>query len=328
MKFREMEKIHWVEELFPPHFSVKDLVGVNVNLEPVLISEHFEGRKAKRIENLYQQKMKNFQQNQMPSRKVSVSGLIVSEATSQTSIKELKSQGDGHSHAAVCKSDNSKKSTENSVDGLEKQNLWNTEERTVLCETKCRKDIAQQNLNAQLALVSLQSEELKAGSKNLRVCLEKKETELSKTKLELQNKTLYLRHIVQESFRKDLEIRGLKKDVQEKVVTTSYLRSQLQQSQLEAQDLRLQKEKLSSDCKQLSWQQRFERDCLVERLKEQSNLELKKLQAELDTVKAELRKEKYQHAQNKEALDLLHKHFSSLPSFGPVEAFKIEFLNK
>ncbi|XP_078068116.1 coiled-coil domain containing 160 [Mustelus asterias] len=323
-----MEEKHWVQELFPPHFNVQDLIGVDVTLEPVLISEVFAARRAKRIENLYQQKIKNFQQEQKLRRNAYISGLIKSEAIPQASIKELESQGYCHSQVGKCKSDSSKKSTENSVDEVEEQHLWNTEELTVLCETKCRKAFEQQNLKAQLALAYLQAAELKASSKKLVLCLEKKETELSKIKIELQNRTLYLRHIMQGNFKKDLQIQSLKKDLQEKVLTTCNLSSQLQRSRLETQDLCLQKENLRSDLKQLALQQQLEIGHLVERLKGQSSLELKKLQTELDTVKTELSKEKYQHAQNKEALELLHKHFSRSPSLGPVEDIKIDFLNK
>ncbi|XP_078403868.1 coiled-coil domain containing 160 isoform X2 [Cetorhinus maximus] len=326
-KFQEMDGRHWVQELFPPHFSVQDLVGVNVTLEPVLVSEHFAARRAKRIENLYQQKMKNFQQEQKLRRKAYISGLIISEAAPQASIKELKPQGYGHNHAGLCKPDNSNKSIENHADGMERQHLWNTEELAILHETKCRKYIEQQNLKAQLAFAYLQAEEVKASSKKLTVCLEKKEAELRKTKLELENRTLYLNHTMQESFKRDLQIRGLKEDLQEKVVTACNLSSRLQWCRLETQDLLLGKEKLISHWKQLALQHQLEKDCLVERLKGQSSLELKKLQTELDTVKAELRKEKCQHVQNKEALELLCKHFSSLPSLGPAEDFKIEFLN-
>ncbi|XP_067904007.1 coiled-coil domain-containing protein 160 [Heterodontus francisci] len=322
-----MEEQHWVEALFPSHFSMQDLVG-GIASEPVLVSEHFAARRAKRIENIYQREMKNFQQEQKLKRKAYISGLIISELAPPAPVKEPKSQGYSHCHTGVCKSDNSNKSAENSIGKMEVQCMWNAEELTVLHETKYRKDIEQHNLKAQQALAHFQAKELKANSKKLVVFLEMKEAELHKVKLELQNRTLYLRHIMQESTKKDSEIQGLKEDLQEEKATTCKLNCQLQQSRLETQDLHLGKEKLVSNWKQLSMQHQLEKVCLVENLKAQSGLELKKLQTELDAVKTELRMEKCQQAENKEALELLCKHFSSLPSSGPAEDFKIEFLTK
>ncbi|XP_020370750.2 coiled-coil domain-containing protein 160 [Rhincodon typus] len=320
-----MEEHHWVEALFPPRFNMQDLIGVGVISEPVLLSENFAVRRVKRIKNIYQQNIENFQQEQKLKRKAYFSGQTVSAANTQTPIEDLKLQMYGNRHAGMVKSEKSDGSTENIIDGMEEQCVWNTEELTALHEMKCRKDIKQQHLQAQLALAHFQAEELKTRNKKLKVCLEIKEAELHKTKLDLQNNALYLGHTMQESIKKDLQIRGLKGELQEKMVTMHNLSSQLQRNRLETQDLRLEKQKLISSWKQLEQEHQLEKVHLLERWREKSSLQLKKRQTELDTVKTELKKEKCQHAQNKQALELLRKHCSSLPSLDLAEDFKVTF---
>ncbi|XP_060687980.1 coiled-coil domain-containing protein 160 homolog [Hemiscyllium ocellatum] len=323
-----MEEQHWVEALFPPHFNVQDLIGKGVTSEPVLVSENFAVRRVKRIKNIYQQKIENFQQEQKFKRKAYSSGGTASVTDTQAPIEDLKSQICGNSHVGMFKSDKSDRNAENIIDGMEEQCIWNTDELTTLHEMKRRKDIKQQHLKAQLALAHYQAEELKASNKKLTVRLGIKEAELHKTKLDLQNNALYLRQTMQESVKKDLQIRGLKEDLQEKIVTMHNLSSQLQWNRLETQDCHFEKEKLISSWKQMELEHQLEKVCLLERWKEKSSLELKKRQTELDTVKTELKKERCQHAQNKQALELLHKHCSSLPSLDLAQNFKVDFLNK
>ncbi|XP_067852821.1 coiled-coil domain-containing protein 160 [Heptranchias perlo] len=324
-----VEEQHWVQELFPPHFSTQDLLGAEFTSQPVLVSEQFAAGRAKRIENIYQQEMKNFQDERKLKRKAYLSGLIVQEpACEPASAAPVKFPGSWGDDQSVCKLDNLNISDEKGTEEMEEQYIWSAEELLVLHQAMCRKDSQQHTIEAQLAVAHFEAEELKADSKKLAVCLEMKETELHKTKLEIQNRTLHLGHIMQENSKKDLQIRDLKEDLQEEMATVRSLSSELQRTRLEVQDQRLRMEKLTSDWKKLSLRQEFEKVLLAEKLKEESGLELKKLQTELDVVKTELSAEEWQHAHSKKGLELLCKHFSCLPSLGPAEDFKIEFLNK
>ncbi|XP_051878508.1 coiled-coil domain-containing protein 160 [Pristis pectinata] len=311
-----MEKQHWLQELFPPRFSAEDLF-VRDNSQVLLLSERFAASRAKRIECIYQQEIKYFQEQKKTKRKAHIKGLIVHE------VNPVKDQI-GQNHLQLHKSDNSCKTP---THRMEEQCIRSAGEQKVSCQTTCQ-DMEQCKMKAQLALAHSQMAELKANCKELAKSLEMKGTELCKAQQELQDKALKHIHNVQEICAKDLQIQGLREDLWNELMNASKLRSEVHRARLEAQELQLGKERLLSSLEQQALQYQLEKTVLVEKIKEQSVIELKKLQMELDVVKAELRAEKHQHVRSKKDLELLRKHFASLLSSNPAEAFNIEFLNK
>ncbi|XP_072127213.1 coiled-coil domain-containing protein 160 [Mobula birostris] len=293
-----MEKQHWVQDLFPPRFSLEDLFVRN-SAQVLQFSERFAAGRAKRIEYIYLQETKNFQQQKKAKRKKYTEGLIVHKVT-PIEDQVVQNHLQLHKSASLCKT---------LPHRMEELNVPSAERPTDLC-----KNTEQCMIKAQLGLTHSQMLQLKANCKQLEQILEKRGTELCKAQQELQGRALTHIHNVQEIYAKDLQIQILREDLQNELMNVSKLRSEVQQARLEAQEFQMGKQRLLWSLEQQALQHQLEKAVLVQKVKLQSATELNKLQLELDVVKVELQAEKCQNARNKKDLELLCKHFACLIS--------------
>uniref|UniRef100_A0A4W3I4C9 Coiled-coil domain containing 160 n=1 Tax=Callorhinchus milii TaxID=7868 RepID=A0A4W3I4C9_CALMI len=285
---------HWVEELFPPHFTAQDLLAPSVHPQPILVSEQFAATRAKRIEEIYQQGIVKFQEEQKRKRKSKTSVLIVREYDSKPvpsvqQVKGIQSKKDAQSNNSVY--NRSDKTIEKGIQEIEDQCIWNAQELAVLRQGMHRKETEHNKTKAQMSILNSEMEELRKNSKKLTEHVDMRETALFNAKQELQIRTIHLKQIIQESFKKDSQLQALEKDLKDKRTTVSSLSKELQQTRLEVQDLKLKNKDLLIDLEKLTMQHEVEKYNLVEKAKEQGGIELKKLQMELDAMKNELKKE-------------------------------------
>lgn len=310
-RFLEMEMQHWVQQLFPSRFCAEDLF-VGDHSQGLLLSERFAASRAKRIKHIYKQEIQYFHEQKKSKRKSHMAGLIV---------HELNPTNDqiGQNRLQLHESDNS---CQTPTHGKEELCIPSTEKQAMGA------DMEQCKMRAQLALAQTQIAELKANCKELAASLEMKGGQLRQAQQELQGRALKDNFNVQEIRAKEFQIKRLREDLQNELMTVSKLRSEVHKTRLKSQELQLNKERLLSSWEQQALRHQLEKAVLMEKIKEQTAIDPKKLQMELDEVKAELRAEKCHCARNKKDLELLCKHFASLLSSNPVETFNTEFIRK
>ncbi|XP_078288212.1 coiled-coil domain-containing protein 160-like isoform X2 [Rhinoraja longicauda] len=295
-----MEKQHWVQQLFPPRFCAEDLF-VGDHSQVLLLSERFAASRAKQIKHIYQQEIRHFHQEKKSKRKSHVAGLIVHEP-SPTNDQI------GQNHLQLHESHNS---CQTPTHGKEELCIPSTEKQA-MCG-----NMEQCKMRAQLALAQTQIAELKANYKELAESLEMKGGQLRQAQQELQGRALKDNLNVQEIHAKEFQIKRLGEDLRNQLMTVSKLRSEVHKTKLKSQELQRNKERLLSSWEQQALCHQLEKAVLMEKIKEQSATDLKKLQMELDDVTAELRAEKCHSARNKKDLELLCKHLASLLSSKP-----------
>ncbi|KAM4696127.1 coiled-coil domain-containing protein 160 [Rhinophrynus dorsalis] len=99
----EEEKKHWVERLFPPHFSAQDFY--NQNFEPEqLVSERLEVARVKAVEKIYNAAVQRFQETEKLKRKEYWSKLIAKEYESSGSVKNTEQTQLAEDQSGTCRS--------------------------------------------------------------------------------------------------------------------------------------------------------------------------------------------------------------------------------
>ncbi|XP_055986205.1 coiled-coil domain-containing protein 160 [Sorex fumeus] len=118
---------------------------------------------------------------------------------------------------------------------------------------------------------------------------------------------------------KDIKIEILRNDLSEKALTIKNLTFELQHSEQLIEKLSLENRKLKETIRKLKHQNYIGSTLLKEELQFYYKMEMKKIQEELNTLKADLETERAIQKRNKRALELLKKYFETKNSFGIFE---------
>ncbi|XP_005990428.1 coiled-coil domain-containing protein 160 [Latimeria chalumnae] len=324
----DAEEQHWVEELFPPHFNVEDLLGGKSH--HFLISEKLASDRAKRVEEIYSVAVKQFQEEQKLKQKEYISKMTVREYKMDLCQTEKDSKGWQNTaeekRAINCKRSDMLTSVEEGIKEIENHCIWTDQELALLRQAMFRKDLEGHFLKTQLLAMKTELENLKAKYKNLEDDLETKDRKLSESKQEMHCRTVHLEQIERENLKKDFELQTLKKDLQERSASMRVLNKELRQIKIQIQDLHFKNKELAQELKKLKQQHESEKLKMMEDVKIQYSLKVKKLQKEVETIKIELNTEKLQHARHISALEVLRKHFASLPLSNAVDEFRVKLI--
>ncbi|XP_007507276.1 coiled-coil domain-containing protein 160 isoform X2 [Monodelphis domestica] len=276
---------------------------------------------------MYNLAIKKFQEEKKFKRKEFISPLIEPESEPKLTERKINiSKKQPERNSACWDAADLNVGTEESPTRTEGHCIWNAKELAALGQETQKKHAEGISQKIQLAFLNAELEELNAKCRKIETDFENAERELLKSKREISCKTLYLQAAKKDSLKKDRELRALKNDISEKSINVKNLTDALLQAKELIQKLDVENKDLKEMVGKLKLQIEAGNASLREKVKLQYKLEIKKIQKELEVVKNELRTEKFLHARNNKALELLRKHFSSLSASSTLDNYEIDYL--
>ncbi|XP_072286547.1 coiled-coil domain-containing protein 160 [Pyxicephalus adspersus] len=279
----EDQKKHWVEELFAPHFTTKDLFYET--FEPdILLSERVAKERAKKVEGIYQAALCKLQEDEKQERKKRLSRMIIQDYKSSAQETPTAAQ------SITCASCQNLITSSSKTVGAPDSCIWSEHELNLLRQEMNKKHSEGIQLKLQLDACKLELSELKTKRKETEQELEALRAELAASKRYTECKNVFLKHMQKEDAKKDAEIQFLKKDQRDKVNMLHNLTNSLQQTRREMQDLQLQNNDLEYEVKSLRQQQGLENIFAVENMKLKFSRKVNRLREEIEFIKAEKEK--------------------------------------
>nr|XP_028570507.1 coiled-coil domain-containing protein 160 homolog [Podarcis muralis] len=332
----------WLERLFPPHFSKVDFFSGSHQPEP-LICEKFALERARRTEQIYNKTAKaSFHEDQQFQRKGSPSKLLVSEQELNlwgrkrerekiqdfrvSAIGEWWSFSDGRNWLrgnwvfppwrrwGPARNPRWRKPGNvgfgrapgeppllagNPILGLRSE---------VGKGCYCGSEGKNISLKIQVSLLKAELVELKAKYKTLVAESEQAMQELSDYRTEAWCKTGWLEQIQRQRFERDSKIEVFKQGLLEKSDSIRSLKEELKQRRGEVTHLKLQKKDLQEELEEFRERQDFQNKLLTENMKLCHDMEMRKIQKELEDAKGELDAEKALNTKSAKDLEMLKIH--------------------
>ncbi|XP_069468928.1 coiled-coil domain-containing protein 160 isoform X1 [Ambystoma mexicanum] len=316
---------HWVERLFSPHYSVQDFFDEPCQTES-LSSEKQCMERAKRVEKIYNLTTKKIQEEEKRKRKDYISKQIVHESRPKPSGKDA----DNKNVKTIYRGTPLYSGDSNFGSGTEDHEdtcIWTAKELAVLQREMSKKGREVESQRIQLISLNAEIAELKGKLKKTEEAYEKAERDLVLSNRKTTCYAISMQQLEKENFKKDLELQVVREELKEKSKTISSLNKDLQKAKMDIQSLVLQNKDYQKQAIELKQQQEIRNLAFKEKEKLQYRLHLKKMNQEIEAIREEMNHEKLQHARNLGALDLLRKHFSSLPDSKTSNSFKVNFMH-
>ncbi|OCT67703.1 coiled-coil domain-containing protein 160 homolog [Xenopus laevis] len=285
---------HWIENLFPPHFTVQDFFSQS--FEPTqLISEKIAKEKAKTVEKIYHNAAERCLEAKEWKRREELSRMVFDYDPNIPDDKK------GRGPPAKDLQDN----VTCSITGhVKDQCIWTENELGMLRYEMQQRHSEGGKLKNQLDACKLELSEVKAKHRKAEQELGAVKEALTLSKTHSRNKSILLKQLENNKLQKDSEIQYLKKDLHEKSVKINNLNKNLSIAREEIQDLKLKKKDFEQELKTVKQQQEVKEASLIENLKQNYNLEKNKLLREIETLKEEKRKKEKTDSLNLASLDL------------------------
>ncbi|NP_001106570.1 coiled-coil domain-containing protein 160 homolog [Xenopus tropicalis] len=307
---------HWIEKLFPPHFTVQDFFSQSFEPEQ-LISEKISKEKVKNVEKMYHNAAERCLEAGKWKRKEELSNIFSYDPNIPDDQKE-KEPPVGNLHDNV---------TCPIAAHVDDQCIWRENELKVLRHEMQQRYSEGAKFKNQLDACKLELSELKAKDKNTEQELGKAKEALTLSKTHIRNKGILVKQLQKDKLQKDSEIQSLKKDLHEKSVMINSLNKNLCIAGEEIQELKLKSKDLEQELITVKQQQGVKEGTLIENLKRNYILEKNKLLREIENLKEEERKREKTHSLNLAALDLLRKHFSSQSINTSTEVIQLKIVH-
>ncbi|KAJ1198389.1 hypothetical protein NDU88_002230 [Pleurodeles waltl] len=317
---------HWVQRLFSPQFTVQDLFEPPGG-EDSLTFEKRSKERAKKVEKIYNLATKKIQEEEKRKRKDYISKMIVHECEPKLPEKD----SDSKNTTTACKNTTLYSGDSNfgsDIEDYEDICIWKSKDLAIIRQEMREKHLELKAQKIQLLNLNAEIAELKTKYKKTEEAYENVQQALSLSKRKSQCYALHVQQLEKDNLKKDLELQAAKEELKEKSKTVSNLSRDLHKAKMEIQSLVLQNKDLQKQGIQSKQQQEIRNVALIEKEKLQYSLHLKKLHQEMETIREEMNREKLLHARNLSALDLLRKHFSSLPTSKIPDNFKVNFIQK
>ncbi|XP_067404126.1 coiled-coil domain-containing protein 160 isoform X2 [Emydura macquarii macquarii] len=250
----ETKDKHWVEKLFSPHFSAQDFFS-QAHQHESLSFEKLALERAKRVEEIYNMAIKEFQEEKRLKRKECLSKFIVREyepniVDAKINISKKETEGD----SACCGAGNLDVGTEESLKKTEGHCIWNAKELADLRQEMHKNHVEGVSLKLQLSSLNAELVDLKAKYKKIQVDFENAEQEFLNSKKEVRCKNAQLQHIRKDNLKKDFELQALKQHLRELSAHIRNLNEELLQAREEIQSLNLKNKDLQEEVKKLKQQ--------------------------------------------------------------------------
>lgn len=294
---------HWVEKLFPPHFTFQDLLEEKVysaeepeiEYTPLnLLSDRTESRKQ-----IYLSVLKSIQQEEMTKRR----NLVQRTSRNDNPVDRHSAHIDEQAKQ-MCE-------TRNTGCNEKERCIWNQKDissiRAALNEIERDRWRLKEQLKTSEEQLSIKREE----KNQLQELLGEREEQLKSSRKEAARRSLVVESLKIEIQKMGVQLEEFAKQSQEKAMEANRLRAKLGKANAGYQQVKQECSDLAQELKRVKEQQKLECARKVQAARMKNEAAVVRLKIELDNTRAQLKAEKETHAQKLTALELLYHHFDN-----------------
>ncbi|KAK1163072.1 coiled-coil domain-containing protein 160-like [Acipenser oxyrinchus oxyrinchus] len=204
--------------------------------------------------------------------------------------------------------------------------IWSAQELSALRQVMRQGDSERRRLETRLAEALEEIEKQRGERGSLEQALGSRERDLASAQQQSERRALHLQTLQGEAARRDATLEALAREVRERADHSRGLAQELQKARSEIQELTLHNRELAAELGRLRQEQEAERLRQEELAQVQSNeAAIRRLQRDLEAARSELAVEKQRHGRSLNALELLRRHFASLPAQEMQDTFTDKF---
>ncbi|KAJ8407182.1 hypothetical protein AAFF_G00288580 [Aldrovandia affinis] len=301
---------HWVAKLFPPHFTVLDLLegpriagptplGPSPPLQ--LASEKEAWERSRRVQGLYRTALREVQLREGQNRRERLLEMIVREGE----VKEADLNDEGHSDAASSRPQGEKEEEK------EERCIWNPQDLCTLRKAVRELELDRRRLRVELKQARAEAEKQREARRQLQGLLDEREEQLGRVKRAATRQALHLDALCAEGHRRDVQLEVQATEAKDRGEEARAAGTRLRKAEEVAQAVRRENADLAWELERLRGQQGEEGRRQAQAAQVECEAALWGLRREAETARAELEAERQSHTRSRAALELLRKHFSS-----------------
>lgn len=304
VKQSKEEDYHWVEKLFPSHFTFQDLLEGNSSgtkeaeissRKLMVLNEPSDSIEAKR--QIYVKVLREVQEKEKKIRS-NLARRISRDEESRGDVENKGSCKMSHSHYSR---------KENGGEGC----IWNEKDISKLREAFSELQRDRWRLMEQLRSLEEQLKTEKKERRRQEELLTECQEQLGCSRKEAARHALLVKALKMEVYLKDTQLQNLAKESQEKADEVDGLRLELRRTRDGYRQIKQESSDLAWQLEKVKEEQKLE----VVRQVEEDRLEYQaatvRLQREVEKARAELRAERENHGRTLAALELLRRHYNN-----------------
>lgn len=321
---------HWVAQLFPPRFTALDLLENSLapgTRPPLLLSEKLAAQRTERVQEIYRGALRELQEEERQDRRDRLAKRMVWEPQRGTKV-ELSSTVPTTTTSTISTA------SENSTEPASKEEharevmepcIWSAQELSALRQEMRQGDSERRRLETRLAEALEEIEKQRGERGSLEQALGSRERNLASAQQQNERRALHLQTLQREAGRRDARLEALAREVRERAAHSRGLAQELQKARSEIQELTLHNRELAAELGRLRQEQEAERLRHEQLAQVQREAAVRRLQRDLEAARSELAVEKQRHGRSLNALELLRRHFASLPAQEMQDTFTAKF---
>lgn len=320
---------HWVAQLFPPRFTALDLLENSLapgTRPPLLLSEKLAAQRTERIQEIYRGALRELQEGERQDRRDHLAKRMVWEPQRGSKV-ELSSTVPTTTSTISTASENSTEpaSKEERAREVMEPCIWSAQELSALRQEMRQGDSERRRLETRLAEALEEIEKQRGERGSLEQALGSRERDLASAQQQSERRALHLQMLQREADRRDARLEALAREVRERAAHSRGLAQELQKARSEIQELTLHNRELAAELGRLRQEQEAERLRQEQLAQVQREAAVRRLQRDLEAARSELAVEKQRHGRSLNALELLRRHFASLPAQEMQDTFTAKF---
>ncbi|XP_026773879.2 coiled-coil domain-containing protein 160 homolog [Pangasianodon hypophthalmus] len=293
---------HWVEKLFPPHFTFQDLLeGKGYSAEEPRIDYTPLNLQSDRTHSKKQIYLSVLRRVQQQEEMIKRRNLVQRMSRNDKPGDRVSPQVDGQDKH-LCETLN--------TDCNERERcIWNQKDISTIRAALNEIERDRWRLREQLKTSEEQLSNKQEEKNQLQGLLEEREEQLKGSRKEAARQTLVVKTLKMEIHKMGVQLEELAKQSQEKAMEANRLRAEMRKANARYCQIRQECSDLAQELKSVKEQQKIECAREVQATKMEHEAAVVRLQIELDETRAQLRAEKDNHARNLKALEHLRHHF-------------------
>ncbi|KAJ8282788.1 hypothetical protein COCON_G00053070 [Conger conger] len=311
------EELHWVAQLFPPHFTLLDLLegsGGRARLEepsPSLqaASEKENQERSRRVQEIYRSALQEVQLRESTQRRERLSKMIISEGDS----KETDPKRSGRK-GRVSSQPPEKEVVKEDEEEEGERCIWNAGDLSALRRAAREAELDRRRLRAELRQARAEAGRQREERGRLQELLDQREEQLGLAKRAAAQLTLRLDALRAEGRGRETQLELRTAEARDRAQEARRATARMRKAEEEAQEARRENAGLAWELERLKGQQEAEGRRQAEAARVESEAALQRLQREVGVVRGELEAERQSHTRSQAALELLRRHFTGHPS--------------
>lgn len=311
------EEPHWVAELFPPHFTLLDLLEGSdgrARLEepgpfPQAASEKENQERGRRVQEIYRTALREVQLRESIQRRERLSKIIVVEGKSQ----ETDPKRSGHEGAVSSWPLEQEGAREAEEEGGERC-IWNARDLRALRAAAREAELDRRRLRAELRQARAEAAQQREERVRLQGLLDEREQRLGVAERAAAQHALRLEALRAEGRGRDALLERRAAEARERAREARAAAARAREAEEEAREVRRENARLARELERLRDQREEEGRRREQEARAENEEALRRLQREVEAAWAELEVERQSHARSQAALELLRRHFTGQPS--------------